>query len=301
MAQLYRKGTKGLEVARIQSALNVYGAKPQLKVDGDFGADTENAVRAFQTANGIKPVDGIVGPITRGYLYPFRTLTVSGVMQRGPINKSPRAPRTSSSSSSSSSSPSPSNTTSTTSSTSSSASGSPGSSQPLKLTPPSVGGGKWVQQVQAGGQVAFAPWLNTGSPQSAVRSGVLTMQFTYQTRPEGRHFELSPILQLAINSQSKSTDPLFTYSAGGQVTWADIYAPGSWHILSPYVQIMGLAQNSDGKLQLGVQGSIGNQITYEAKKDRLMFFLQGSLAGTYTNDGNFTLGPQVTLGAIGQF
>ncbi|HEY8747986.1 MAG TPA: hypothetical protein VIM11_08430 [Tepidisphaeraceae bacterium] len=170
------------------------------------------------------------------------------------------------------------------------------------MTPPSVGGGgQWVQQVQAGGQVAFKPWVNTGSPQSTVWSGLVTMQFTYQTRPEGRHFEFSPLLQLAINSQSKPSDPLFTFSGGGQVTWADIYAKGSWHILSPFVQVMGLAQLNDGKLQLGVQGSIGNQITFEAKKDRFLIFAQGAIAGTYTNDGNFTLGPQISLGLIGQF
>jgi hypothetical protein len=280
MAQLYRRGSRGLEVGRIQSALNAYGAKPPLKVDGDFGGSTETAVRKFQTFNGL-PVDGIVGPQTRGFLYPFKTLTMKGVVQRGTTNPplQLRMPTLTS----------PSSSTKT--------------SQPLTLKPPapSGGGGQWVQQVQAGGQVAFKPWLNTGSPQPAVWSGVVTMAFTYQTKPEGRHFEFSPLLQLVVNSQSKPGDPLFTFSGGGQVTWADIFAKGSWHILSPFVQVMGLAQLNDGKLQLGIQGSAGNQITFEAKKDRFLIFAQGAVAGTWTNNGQFTLGPQVSLGLIGQF
>jgi len=35
-----------------------------LTADGKFGAGTEAAVRAFQTLNGVKPVDGVVGAIT---------------------------------------------------------------------------------------------------------------------------------------------------------------------------------------------------------------------------------------------
>lgn len=36
--------------------------------DGKFGSATETAVRAFQSANGVKPVDGIVGPNTTAAL-----------------------------------------------------------------------------------------------------------------------------------------------------------------------------------------------------------------------------------------
>ena len=36
--------------------------------DGKFGSATESAVKAFQSANGVKPVDGIVGPNTTAAL-----------------------------------------------------------------------------------------------------------------------------------------------------------------------------------------------------------------------------------------
>ena len=46
------KGSKGLEVEQVQSLLNI-------NVDGDFGFNTETAVKSFQTANGI-PSTGVV-------------------------------------------------------------------------------------------------------------------------------------------------------------------------------------------------------------------------------------------------
>lgn len=50
------KGSKGDAVKLVQA---VIGAKP----DGDFGLKTEQAVMAWQKANGLKP-DGVVGPVT---------------------------------------------------------------------------------------------------------------------------------------------------------------------------------------------------------------------------------------------
>ena len=52
----YKKGDKGEMVKQIQLALH-------LLPDGIFGKITEEAVRAFQSENGLK-VDGIVGPAT---------------------------------------------------------------------------------------------------------------------------------------------------------------------------------------------------------------------------------------------
>lgn len=66
---LLRSGATGEEVRSLQGALNAHGAT--LTVDGDFGPITAEAVRRFQQDSGIG-VDGIVGPVTYGALFPFR-------------------------------------------------------------------------------------------------------------------------------------------------------------------------------------------------------------------------------------
>lgn len=58
-----KKGSKGQEVKALQGALHLY---PQ---DGIFGQKTEDAVKAFQKAKGLK-VDGIVGNQTWALLFP---------------------------------------------------------------------------------------------------------------------------------------------------------------------------------------------------------------------------------------
>ncbi len=58
-----RKGAKGADVGRLQTALNAAGASPRLVVDNDFGPKTDTAVRAFQRTRRLV-VDGIVGPYT---------------------------------------------------------------------------------------------------------------------------------------------------------------------------------------------------------------------------------------------
>ena len=55
------EGDIGPAVVTLQTRLNVWGAK--LTVDGDFGALTLAAVRAFQTEQKLT-VDGVVGPLT---------------------------------------------------------------------------------------------------------------------------------------------------------------------------------------------------------------------------------------------
>jgi putative peptidoglycan binding protein len=57
-----KKGARGDDVAELQALLGI-------KDDGYFGADTETAVKAFQTANSLVP-DGIVGPATWAALEP---------------------------------------------------------------------------------------------------------------------------------------------------------------------------------------------------------------------------------------
>jgi peptidoglycan hydrolase-like protein with peptidoglycan-binding domain len=59
---LLRPGASGEAVRELQTALKGLGYDPG-PVDGQFGAGTEAAVKAFQKAQGIT-VDGIVGDIT---------------------------------------------------------------------------------------------------------------------------------------------------------------------------------------------------------------------------------------------
>lgn len=54
------------DVVQLQAYLNAWGAS--LRVDGDFGPKTDEAVRAFQTAHDIVR-DGVVGPVTRSRLF----------------------------------------------------------------------------------------------------------------------------------------------------------------------------------------------------------------------------------------
>jgi len=62
-----RKGSKGDEVKTLQTKLKKLGYKGKdgkdLTCDGDFGTNTEYALKNFQKAKGLTP-DGIVGPKT---------------------------------------------------------------------------------------------------------------------------------------------------------------------------------------------------------------------------------------------
>lgn len=84
-----KKGSKGSEVKKVQTLLNKRGAK--LDPDGDFGSNTEAAVKAFQKKFKLK-VDGIVGPITmptleHGRVPPVMTV-VDYVKKRNELQKS---------------------------------------------------------------------------------------------------------------------------------------------------------------------------------------------------------------------
>jgi len=57
-----KKGAKGQAVKDLQEALEALGLKPGA-VDGVFGRQTEDAVKAFQKLKGLE-VDGIAGAIT---------------------------------------------------------------------------------------------------------------------------------------------------------------------------------------------------------------------------------------------
>lgn len=66
--KVLRNGSKGSSVKALQTLLIGYGYScGRWGADGDFGAGTESAVKAYQKANGLG-VDGIVGPATWGKL-----------------------------------------------------------------------------------------------------------------------------------------------------------------------------------------------------------------------------------------
>jgi len=60
-------GDRGHAVSQLQKQLNLAGAQPTLRIDGDFGDATEMAVRAYQAKTGLVD-DGIAGPKTQSAL-----------------------------------------------------------------------------------------------------------------------------------------------------------------------------------------------------------------------------------------
>ena len=66
-ADLYKKGSSGAAVREIQTRLKNWGYY-FCAVDGVYGSKTEDAVRLFQSRNGLT-ADGIAGPATLKKLY----------------------------------------------------------------------------------------------------------------------------------------------------------------------------------------------------------------------------------------
>ncbi|HOQ17744.1 MAG TPA: M14 family metallopeptidase [Defluviitaleaceae bacterium] len=67
--RILRKGMRGSDVAELQSILQLIGYRPGA-IDGIFGNQTEEAVKAFQRNNALT-ADGIVGPATYAKLEPI--------------------------------------------------------------------------------------------------------------------------------------------------------------------------------------------------------------------------------------
>ena len=78
-----RVGSTGDTVEQVQFWLNTVAdyvpSIPKVNVDGIFGAATQAAVRAFQSAYGLS-VDGVVGPLTWDKIYEVYTDLINGLL-----------------------------------------------------------------------------------------------------------------------------------------------------------------------------------------------------------------------------
>lgn len=81
-SSMLRMGSKGSGVREIQQLLVRTGES--IKVDGDFGPATRDAVVAFQTINGLE-ADGVVGPRTYAALTAYKASNELTVGQQGVI------------------------------------------------------------------------------------------------------------------------------------------------------------------------------------------------------------------------
>jgi hypothetical protein len=70
-------GSRGPDVFAVQQGLNKYYGRHVLDEDGAFGSNTDRVVRQFQDEKGMRPPDGIVGPITRSALFPLVAVTTN--------------------------------------------------------------------------------------------------------------------------------------------------------------------------------------------------------------------------------
>ena len=79
MSQDLKPGAQGLEVSRVQVALN--NQKVFVQQTGKYDAQTEKAVRKFQADHKL-PVTGIVDDMTSAWLFPYKKVNVHGQVFR---------------------------------------------------------------------------------------------------------------------------------------------------------------------------------------------------------------------------
>jgi Putative peptidoglycan binding domain len=279
MNKLLRRGCQGADVRLLQQALNARPYIRHIDEDGVFGPKTEEAVRAFQHKVHISE-DGIVGPVTYALLW-TRVAAAQGnvtlptpqnnpVVPAGqkpvpPVQKTPDVI------------PARSNTT------------TPESEKHV------------VYQVQAGAQANFAPWYMRPKPlpgdtASTIYSGFVGFAIVYRTASDGPHIEASLNPQILLNSKSQASDPRYSLQLNGQIMFADLYAPGRWHLISPYLQ-GSLTNNRDPGSSGSAGVSAGNQVSFDIVPDKLQVNVQGAVGGVWDlSKHTFSVSPAVTLG-----
>jgi len=276
MSTYLRRGSSGTKVRALQHALN---ARPYISLDedGQFGPNTEAAVKAFQRRVRLD-ADGVVGPKTDALLW-SRAL-IANVRVQAPVTGlgTPRSP--------SLPPPLP-----------------PAPPPGAPNAPPSTGAG-FIQQVSVGGQISLTPWLvspapSPGSPTAPIWSGVISYALVYRTKSEGPHVELALSPQFVVNSRNLATDPRFGIQVNGQVTFADLVAPGRFHLVSPFLQATAAAAVDPGTT-FGGGFAIGNQVSFDLISDRLQLNLQVGIGAQWSNlgrpDSSFSV---LGTGAVG--
>lgn len=79
-----RAGSRGPDVELCQAALNYHiGKGTKIKVDGQFGTETQTRVMAFQRFHGLVQ-DGVIGQKTRAKLFQTVTFLFSGAIMKRP-------------------------------------------------------------------------------------------------------------------------------------------------------------------------------------------------------------------------
>jgi len=285
------RGCTGPQVAKLQKVLNQRIRNPLLRIPepqfGIFGPKTEAAVRDFQYCSKLK-VDGIVGPRTWAALLTRVILFDATVGRKVPASPTPGTP-------SPVASPPP-----DAGRQGQSSAGAPQGAAATQLAPAS--GASTVIQIQPGVQYAAQPWVFSGSTRpGAVWSGPISIGLVYRTADKGPHIEFGPSLQLGVNSRSQPDDPRYTIQGNLQLTFADLVAPGRFHLLSPFLQASAVGNLDPATFAVGV--SAGNQVSLDLTQDgNVNIFVQGSVAAQWNlSNGQFTLGPQGILGATIQF
>ena len=139
------------------------------------------------------------------------------------------------------------------------------------------------------GSLALAPWVARprppeGTPEGQIWSGVISYAMVYRTSSEGPHVELALNPVLAVNSRVLATDPRFSLQVNGQVTFADLWAPWRFHLISPFIT-GGVALNMRPGITVGAGFAVGNQVSFDIIRDRLQIYALGGVAGVWTGIG----------------
>jgi hypothetical protein len=86
-----------------------------------------------------------------------------------------------------------------------------------------------------------------------------------------------------------------TNGHAGQVTFADLVAPGRFHLISPFLQATAAAAVKPG-IGFGGGFAIGNQVSFDLISDRLQLNLQVGVAAQWANLGR----PDASFSVLGQ-